>query len=708
MPYTKHNYQKGDELLASQLNDMDDQIALNEQTADILVTVSNTQPLEEKNRVWVKETPSEIEIPMMEDVDDLSRQISQLDDTVSDELGSEETTDPIIDYTDGYRISTQSATAGKLIEASTYSVSQKIHLANVTELKCYYTGTNPYSTCAFYKADDTYISRGIPSTSTDAITIPDGADYFRFDCMTARKNITVQITVKTGGNVYDAIGTKLNKNLGSVYSGKYLAVNSTGDIHPVSLPVSDAEFNSRIPLFASMFPDFFWVSTNEIAAFSANLSKYDDGTVASKNNAWFQISGNAGDSYVTVISGGNGDVADITAEERTKPFGCVIMYDDGRYYPCNAQYLTDTTFSVYPPLKENITSGELAQIRTGIHLSRRGYRAYSQFLYNIEPKYCEKDLYLAKWRRTDETIPFTYFGESTYNNFGVYTSNILTDYINKIYMAAYQFGKAQSYQTSTANSGIEWTVDIHGLTGYVEFYLGLHGSLTGYEYTNDSAMHCELWVDGIKVDEYVKTSKPCERICLDFNGGQVATLKIYRSNWQDSIMFVSVNEITWWINRKYKTTGKKLFPRGIVVAQLFDSWGEFDDAESAVYLQNEINGDAGVTVPYYNGSKSNQTSAWGKAWFYNKVQANNPSMVITDFGINDLISSTTQNLPETIEGPDGKTYDNVVTQEKYNVNMATICDEAIHNKIDPVVVGVGIPSATTFVKGFIDYHAEEA
>ena len=79
MSYTKHNYKKGDELLASQLNEMDDQIELNEQTADILVTVSNTQPFQEKNRVWVKVTPSEIEIPTMEDVDEVTRQISDLE-----------------------------------------------------------------------------------------------------------------------------------------------------------------------------------------------------------------------------------------------------------------------------------------------------------------------------------------------------------------------------------------------------------------------------------------------------------------------------------------------------------------------------------------------------------------------------------------------------------------------------------------------------
>lgn len=86
MSYTKHNYKKGDELLASQLNDMDDQIALNEQTSDTLVTVSNTQPAAAKNRVWVKATPSEIEIPTMDDHNELSRQLSDVEENQIPEL----------------------------------------------------------------------------------------------------------------------------------------------------------------------------------------------------------------------------------------------------------------------------------------------------------------------------------------------------------------------------------------------------------------------------------------------------------------------------------------------------------------------------------------------------------------------------------------------------------------------------------------------
>jgi hypothetical protein len=85
MSYTKHNYQKGDELLASQLNEMDDQIALNEQTADILVTVSNTEPQEEKNRIWVKATTGEVQVPTVGDLDEKAEKtaLAELSDIVN-------------------------------------------------------------------------------------------------------------------------------------------------------------------------------------------------------------------------------------------------------------------------------------------------------------------------------------------------------------------------------------------------------------------------------------------------------------------------------------------------------------------------------------------------------------------------------------------------------------------------------------------------
>lgn len=142
MPYTKHNYQKGDELLASQLNDMDDQIALNEQTADTLVTVSNTQPLEEKNRVWVKATPSEIEIPTMEDVDELNRQLSDIEPTFF------KIQDHIFGTNGGIYRSTKVHR-----NASTMRRTTPIKLNSGDHVIAYLAATNAYLPIAIYSSD---------------------------------------------------------------------------------------------------------------------------------------------------------------------------------------------------------------------------------------------------------------------------------------------------------------------------------------------------------------------------------------------------------------------------------------------------------------------------------------------------------------------------------------------------------------------------
>lgn len=71
MSYAPHNFQRGDELLASQLNEMDDQIAENDAAARTLIEVSNEEPLEETNRIWIKESTTEIQIPTMGDIQNL-------------------------------------------------------------------------------------------------------------------------------------------------------------------------------------------------------------------------------------------------------------------------------------------------------------------------------------------------------------------------------------------------------------------------------------------------------------------------------------------------------------------------------------------------------------------------------------------------------------------------------------------------------------
>ncbi len=668
-----------------------------------IIKVSSTQPTELENKLWISSgADTEVEIPTYDEFEDVKSAVEDIEE----KTGSETTFTPET-TTESKAIT---VTGGNITYNDSTNVSTVIFAVLPGDKITYKrTGLGLTNACFFNseKAPIQGSNMATPATTDQTATAPAVAAYAGFSGITAiLSGLVVSVTRETAGTIEEEIAQKLNIDQGSENAGKLLFVDENGNVALKS--EKDIPYIGMTPLFVNMMPDFFWVSSNEISAFSSALPKYKDGTDKAENNAWFQISGNEGDSFVTIISGGNGDVADITSEERGRPFGCVIMYDDGKYYPCNAQYLTDTTFSVWPPLKENITAGELAQIRTGIHLSRRGYRAYSQFLYGVEPKYCEKEQYLAKYRTSDQTLPFTYFGYSSYNNYGVVNTNMDTAYVDCVFPQKYKIGKASSYSAKTQDCGIQWTVDIKNKTGYVEFYLAILASNDGYTVSNDYAVHCELWVDGVKADEYIKTSKPCERICLDFDGGESATLKIYCSDWQLTSQFFQFDMITWWVNRKYKTTGQKLIPTCSVVAQLFDSWGEFDDAESAVYLHDLINADASVTVPYFNGSLSNQTSAWGKAWFYNKVYEHNPAVVLTDFGINDQISASgTSALPATISGPDGETYTNVISESIYDENMTIIIKEALNNNIVPVIVGVGLPEKQGYCKGLYDYHATE-
>lgn len=634
-------------------------------------------------------------------------------------LGSTKVTERSFTLVNGKTIQATSATI-TIVDASTQSVTNFIPVEYGQTVIAVKTGTTTLGNGAFF--DENY--QGIVGSAVEVAVkgvenkypVPENASYVVFSGITARMaGLTVSIESATQGTIQLELSSKLDIYQGQNNAGKILAIGEDGNIAFETRKTDDTvTIVKNIPLFVSMMPDFFWVSSHEVSAFSSSLPKYKDGTVSAGNNAWFQISGNEGDSYVTIISGGNGDVSDITAEEKTRPFGCVIMYDDGRYYPCNAQYLTDNTFSVYPPLKEDITAGELAQIRTGIHLSRRGYRAYAQHLYGVEPKHCEKSKYIAKYRAEtgQTTFPFTPFGTRYVSQ--VSSENLSYYYVNKLKQVSYVYNYPPSYSPTYDNvndGGIEWEVNIDNKTGYVEFFVGLRtfGDESDIEApSSDYALHCELLIDGVLTHSIEKTTKNLERICFDYSGGQVAKLKIYFKKFNLGNTGFNLNRITWWINEKIKSTGTKLIPTGTVVAQLFDSWGEFDDAESAVYLQKEINADAGTTIPYFNGSKSNQTSAWGKSWFFNKVWQNHPSIMITDFGINDIISAPgTSSLPSEIEGADGQMYDNIISQDDYIENMSVISESAINNNISPVFVGVGLPTYQTYHHAFIDATAKE-
>ena len=326
------------------------------------------------------------------------------------------------------------------------------------------------------------------------------------------------------------------------------------------------------PMLVEMIADFNWVCRTEVSAFNEK-DAYIDPVSNTPNNAYFKVSGSIGDDFVTVIDGGNADIS--TISEISKPFGAVLKYDDGTYAVCNAWYRDSSTINIYPVLTKNITSGELGNIKTGIHLSRRGYETYAQKIYNTNPKWCEKSSKIIGWSGLNGEIPFSLFGNTglvthrlrTLNTF-IYSNKMFT-YLNKYYEVC-----GVNYPVNEP-TGIEWNVDLNRKRGYVEMYIGSTNSTDDSPYTYDSSnpVIIELWLDGELKNTIEKTQTKVERICIDFENASSAKVKVYMNSFNDSSVGFSVSAIYFWENKMNFDSTTHILPKFSTIAQMFDSWG---------------------------------------------------------------------------------------------------------------------------------------
>ena len=439
------------------------------------------------------------------------------------------------------------------------------------------------------------------------------------------------------------------------------------------------------PLLVELCADFNWVAWHEIAAFSASNPKFttEDGT----NNAYFAITGNEGDSYVTVTTGGNADISDMGSD--TAWWGAVIGWGDGTYEPCNARYRDASTIEVYPPLKQGITDGVLGNIKTGIHLSNLGYTAYAQAAFKANPKWCEKGAYLAKWDYDEGLTPLTKFGGTAY--LGLSNSNLSDKFMSKYTTQHAYLGFVSGYTPHTTRTGITWDATLDPTKrGYLEIFIG--GVTDAYiDYPEGQEFTIEVYLDGELAYTRTKTNNICERLCFDYANAKTGRVRIYSDKWDlvdgNSYGF-SISRMTWWVNEI--DHGTSLIPKFKTVAQMFDSWGVFDNERSATELHRLQSAQSGVTTRYENHSRGSQTSAWGKAWFYENVEKYRPQIMLVDFLVNDTNSTTTSGFPATVEGPDGTLYDNIISVDEYVANMNDLFDMAIANGIQPIMFGYAL------------------
>lgn len=651
-----------------------------------------------------------------EDYTELEGEVSDLKSAIQEEIGQTVTDTPTITYTDGKTIQTNSP-KGDIIDSPSYSISQELDVSSAQQFIVYYTDSNPYGSLAFYDASDNWIAASTQndfitiSTSQTPMDVPAGADHAIFSCMTSRKNVTFQTISTEQGAIYDAIDTKLDKNQGAANAGKTLAIDDSGNIVPAAVEKTKSVYMvdaPRKPLLPEMSADFAWCSMLQPEELKSK-------------NVVITVSGTANNDELTAsaISPDTLNVSDIG----TDWVGGVLSADGVTFKVVNFKYISGSTIKIFPALTENITDGTLSNFMydsgvnngtryVGMHLTQNGYKAFSQYLYAANPKHSEVSKYVSAFKpdlSTTTTSPFTWYGSNRINSdtYRFVNENRNLRWLNAPSQRQCIYRFSSSYTAHTTKSGVYWDVDLKGQSGYLEAYIYPIANIISLP--SGMEIHVEVTIDGVKVYDQSYGDTVCKRVLVDYENANTGRIEIYSNKWDavnGSHYGFGIGRVTWWVNDlEYPDT--TLFPKGAVIAQMYDSWGVFHDGASGVELNRLHNAATGVTVPFTNNSKGDQTSAWGKAWFYDKVKQYNPAICVHDFGINDTNSEGSADIPSTIEGPDGVEYDNKLTSSEYANNMILLGKLATANKIQPIFTRNTLSTYYTFCYAMIDAMSSE-
>jgi len=617
---------------------------------------------------------------------------------IEEEIGSTEEYAPSTEFTAGYAINASGSTKGSLYAASSMSVSDKIYLQGAIKYKIYKSGQDPYFKFAQYAEDDTCLS--VKGTEVqDFMEFESGTAYIRYSAMTTRlSNLHLLFLKETKGAIYEAIDD-LRQDTGDAIEELHNEIkdSSSNRQNPYmkSVPFK--------PLLAEMCADFAW------------CSMLLPNSLTSKNVV-LTVSGSSGSTEVTgsAISPDTLNLSDLGSDW----IGGLLSADGVTYKVCNFRLKTGSTIEVYPALTENIINGTLSTLMydsgssyVGMHLTENGYKAYMQNLYAKNPKHCEVGRYVERFRSDiDDSCHFTWYGGTiTPAAYRFATLNPSNKWYNRPTKRAYCYQFSTSYTPHTIKSGAYWEVDLKGMSGYLEAFIFAiaEGILT---LPSDQYVYVEVKIDGELVLSQTITDTICKRICVDYENASTGRIEIYSNKWaavEGQTYGFGLGRVTWWVNDLEFDT--PLFPKGVVIAEEFDSWGVFHDGASGIELERLHSEATGVTVPFTNNSKGSQTSAWGMSWFYENVWKYNPSISIHDFVINDA-NSIPSSAPATVEGPDGKEYNNRLTSEQYCTNMILLGKLATSNGIQPIFMRNcqhGSSNYKTFSYALIDALSEQ-
>lgn len=416
-----------------------------------------------------------------------------------------------------------------------------------------------------------------------------------------------------------------------------------------------SRFEPLEPIIVNMY-DYFWA--NGRTALSTRIS-----TDADAKNLYLVVSGNEGASVVTVDSGSPLAFANLS----TTPMAGIIEYSDG--VDLISLYVSNGTLTVYPPLKETITGVKIYSLAVGIHLTAAGYKYYADCLYNTDRRYTRKNKAIAQYNAYIDYNPAT----SGITKIGSYwwgkgVRNIANESFRVIMNGCNEYLNCSlvTGATTSAPKGLEWEQNLAGKNGYFEMYIGgKDATAMSAEFESGYEFHFEWYLDGILADSYIKKTKRLEAVRFNFNNAQTGKIKFYVTAGQSGYE-AWITQMTWW---ETDETNGKIFSDYKVPCLLMDSWGVYHDNAFQTRLVELLTENNGLPSYVINKSLGSTTSEWGLNNFYSRAWIEHPDYIISDFQINDVNTS--------------------VTQETFVANMKKLIDASIGTGIVPVLIMQG-------------------
>jgi hypothetical protein len=386
------------------------------------------------------------------------------------------------------------------------------------------------------------------------------------------------------------------------------------------------------------------------------------------------INGTKGQNYVTVTSGVIADGGGV--------WNAVIQDQNLNCYMNKVLSINGNTFQLVDPLPVDIVNGKIGNLHDssqGLHYTEIGYYAFAQRIYNANPRHAER-----------EKNDIQFLGTDTSSNLWVLNTSF--SIFNNV---------------TNVNNTDDSTLAYYG-TAHLDVNLADPTHYAQFSYTGKDKGYIEMYIssknpatlDFTKNGAVVKTisiNKLLQRVVLEFSKGDVLLVKVYDATASGSnVNTLRIGNTTVFLNSVFKT---QMINPNDKVAYIGDSWGTYHNSATTRELQRLMNV-AGGTGSVANYSRAGHTSVYALNWFNEYIIKTKPDKVIIEYYCNDFASINGTNIG-TFSNVNGQQQDmNVASMAVYLNNIYQMCDMAIQNGIQPIVIMADVTDALTRVQDF--------